>query len=63
MFRKLKSNMLIDRNNMHNVQRNFKILIKQNTTRIAATITVLSKNKMYGFDEITHIGMKRKLFG
>ncbi len=29
MFRKLKQNMLIDRNNMHNVRLKFKILIKR----------------------------------
>ncbi len=54
--------MLLDRNNMPNVQRNLNF-DKTNTTRVAATITVLSKTRCIGFDEMTHIGMKRKLFG
>ncbi len=38
-------------------------MIKTNSVRAAATITVLSKAKIYGYDEMTHIGIKKKLFG
>ncbi len=41
----------------------FKILIKRNTTKSCGNNYSAVDNKMYGFDDMTHIGMKGKLFG
>ncbi len=55
--------MLVDRNNMHNVTKKFKILIKTKYNLSCGNNYSAVENKMNGFDEMTHIGMKGKLFG
>ncbi len=51
--------MLIDRKHMHNVQRNLKILIKRNTTRVAATITALRKQECMGLTRYAYWNEKQ----
>ncbi len=48
---------------MHNVQRKFKNFDKNEIQLELWKQLQCVENKMYGFDEMTHIGMKRKLFG